>query len=124
MCNKGFQTSSDLKRHKRTRVHQERVEQISQSGGVIPADDDDEDDPADADVNNSGWSEEGGVAQQPGAAASSVAAVAPGTTTVTGTIAAAGQKDAVAQALLSSITQPVASVANAAAAGAVEAATV
>ena len=26
-CNKGFQTSSDLKRHKKTRVHQERVDQ-------------------------------------------------------------------------------------------------
>ena len=28
LCDKGFQTSSDLKRHKRTRVHQERVEQV------------------------------------------------------------------------------------------------
>ena len=83
LCNKGFQTSSDLKRHKRTRVHQERVEQISQSGGVVPPDEDDEDDPADADVNNSGWSEEGGASQQP-APSSTVTAVAPGTTTVTG----------------------------------------
>ena len=35
LCNKGFQTSSDLKRHKRTRVHQERVEQ---AGGIDPID--------------------------------------------------------------------------------------
>ena len=35
LCNKGFQTSSDLKRHKRTRVHQERVEQ---GGGIEPDD--------------------------------------------------------------------------------------
>lgn len=39
MCNKGFQTSSDLKRHKRTRVHQEKVEQVAAVGGDI---DDDE----------------------------------------------------------------------------------
>jgi KRAB domain-containing zinc finger protein len=28
-CAKGFQTSSDLKRHKKTRVHQERVDQCN-----------------------------------------------------------------------------------------------
>jgi len=28
-CSKGFQTSSDLKRHKKTRVHQERVDQCN-----------------------------------------------------------------------------------------------
>eukprot|EP00094_Tigriopus_californicus_P011171 TCALIF_10780-PA protein Name:"Similar to Gfi1b Zinc finger protein Gfi-1b (Mus musculus)" AED:0.10 eAED:0.13 QI:657/0.25/0.4/0.8/1/1/5/1629/761 len=38
LCNKGFQTSSDLKRHKRTRVHQERVEQVTAAGGTIPPD--------------------------------------------------------------------------------------
>ena len=31
LCSKGFQTSSDLKRHKKTRVHQEKVEQAGQS---------------------------------------------------------------------------------------------
>ena len=39
LCGKGFQTSSDLKRHKRTRVHQEKVEQVAAQGGDI---DDDE----------------------------------------------------------------------------------
>ena len=39
LCGKGFQTSSDLKRHKRTRVHQEKVEQVAAAGGDI---DDDE----------------------------------------------------------------------------------
>ena len=34
LCDKGFQTSSDLKRHKRTRVHQERVEQLKAEGGA------------------------------------------------------------------------------------------
>ena len=36
-CSKGFQTSSDLKRHKKTRVHQERVDQCNNdkaSGGT------------------------------------------------------------------------------------------
>ena len=31
LCSKGFQTSSDLKRHKKTRVHQEKVEQAGQN---------------------------------------------------------------------------------------------
>ena len=36
LCNKGFQTSSDLKRHRRTRVHQEKVEQARANGEPIP----------------------------------------------------------------------------------------
>lgn len=36
LCDKGFQTSSDLKRHKRTRVHQERVEQLKSCGEGSP----------------------------------------------------------------------------------------
>ena len=36
-CNKGFQTSSDLKRHKKTRVHQERVDQAEAAGNKDPA---------------------------------------------------------------------------------------
>ena len=38
LCGKGFQTSSDLKRHKRTRVHQEKVEQVAAAGGDIDND--------------------------------------------------------------------------------------
>lgn len=35
LCNKGFQTSSDLKRHMRTRVHQERAEQAGNNSGAV-----------------------------------------------------------------------------------------
>jgi hypothetical protein len=38
LCDKGFQTSSDLKRHKRTRVHQERVEQLKTGNDGTPND--------------------------------------------------------------------------------------
>ena len=35
LCAKGFQTSSDLKRHKKTRIHQEKVEQAA--GNTVAA---------------------------------------------------------------------------------------
>ena len=47
LCSKGFQTSSDLKRHKKTRVHQERVDQA----GSGP--------PADVNLDYNEWSENG-----------------------------------------------------------------
>lgn len=61
MCNKGFQTSSDLKRHKRTRVHQEKVEQAN--GGEAGGDSadvsmDKEEGEEDGDDFNQ-WNEEG-----------------------------------------------------------------
>ena len=93
LCNKGFQTSSDLKRHKKTRVHQERVEQAggdpdaSADGDVsmegVKEDDDDEDD---VDTEQGGQEWDGG-------------------NRVTAVKSAAGA-DQTAQALLNSITQP------------------
>ena len=115
LCNKGFQTSSDLKRHKRTRVHQERVEQ---AGGI---------DPIDTAVPQTGTGNNAATQGGVGGAAtgvikgwsdtdddSSVSGVqitggviqnASGTSSVSG----GGQNDAgtTAQALLNSITEPV-----------------
>jgi uncharacterized C2H2 Zn-finger protein len=38
LCAKGFQTSSDLKRHEGTQVHQEKVEKVAPPGGEIDKD--------------------------------------------------------------------------------------
>lgn len=106
---KGFQTSSDLKRHKRTRVHQERVEQAN--GGKPPT----EPAPADPESGEMSWQEDLNVSTASSASATTVAAAGAGpaggggTSIVTANVASeVNNTNSTAQALLSTITQPLA----------------
>ena len=113
LCNKGFQTSSDLKRHKRTRVHQERVEQ---AGGIDPID---TTPPSTATPTNSTAAAAGGNAQvikgwsdtddDSSVSGVQITGGVIHNTSNTSSIGGGGPNDAgtTAQALLNSITEPV-----------------
>lgn len=97
LCNKGFQTSSDLKRHKKTRVHQERVEN---AGGIDPPSAPNPNQTPGAGAQEVTIKEEA-IQQQQQQQWTTTAAATPVT-------AVKSVADNTAQALLNSITQPLA----------------